>query len=68
MKIIKHGNLGVLKNICRFQCYKCGCIFEADDNEYIPLLARNEEYYSMGCPYCGAICSGTLVKGENTHA
>ena len=34
MKIIKEGDLNKLKKIKRFECKECGCIFEADKNEY----------------------------------
>lgn len=34
MKIIKAGNKNRLLQIKRFQCQRCGCIFEATKDEY----------------------------------
>lgn len=68
MKIIQEGNPARLKQTHRFKCFNCGCVFEADNDEY---TVDHDDYMPlshMGCPCCGTICSGTLVKGENTHA
>ena len=52
MEIITYGNLEK-QTVKRFQCTYCGCIFEADKNEYncisIPL---NGNVYSCNCPCC----------------
>ena len=34
MRIIKEGDLKKLKKIKCFECKKCGCIFEAEKDEY----------------------------------
>lgn len=57
MKIIKEGKTKeelekMLKNTKRFECKTCGCIFEADDDEY----EYEEDYiyctYYCTCPNC----------------
>lgn len=48
MKIIKEGDMRKLKRTRQFECDKCGCIFEADDNEYV----TDYPYYSVNCPFC----------------
>lgn len=52
MKIIKEGDLKKLKKIKRFECKECGCIFEAEKDEYKRGSQYNEEYYYCACPYC----------------
>lgn len=55
MKIIKEGNLNKLKKIKRFECEECGCIFEAEKDEYKWGSQYNEEYYYCACPCCNQI-------------
>lgn len=52
MKIIKEGDLKKLKKIKRFECKECGCIFEAEKDEYKWGSQYNEAYYYCACPYC----------------
>ena len=52
MKIIKEGNLDKLKKIKRFECKECGCIFEAEKDEYKWDSQYNETYYYCKCPCC----------------
>ena len=52
MKIIKEGDLRKLKKIKYFECKKCGCIFEAEKDEYKCDSQYNEIYYCCACPYC----------------
>ena len=53
MEIIKQGDLSRLKHTKRFECRHCGCIFLADDNEYIKGdMWRNLQTYTACCPYC----------------
>lgn len=52
MKIIKEGNKSILSKIKRFECHDCGCVFEADKNEYQCGEQYNQEYYYCVCPYC----------------
>lgn len=54
MKIIKEGDLERLKSARRFECEKCGCIWEANGSEYLTQTDfRNGHYYVMKCPTCG---------------
>lgn len=51
MKIIKKGR----KNrffIIQFHCYRCGCVFEADDTEYTSVSKDGAYYAICRCPYC----------------
>ena len=53
MRIIKNGNLEKPKQIKRFKCDNCGCVFEAEKGEYkYMLLPRNDVIYGCECPYC----------------
>lgn len=56
MRIIKEG-VKPDSNV-RFECDKCGTIFEADDTEYsfVP-LGTYQHYYQCSCPICSAIVS-----------
>ena len=36
MKIIKEGDYIIANRVIKFSCKNCGCIFEANKNEYIP--------------------------------
>ena len=55
MKIIEHGKKPDTTK--RFTCGHCGCIFEADDNEYTVLV--NEQLkihiFECHCPACRTI-------------
>lgn len=57
MKIIQDGNLDKLKEIVRFTCKRCGCVFEAEKNEYKTSTQYNETYYICKCPFCHNQCS-----------
>ena len=39
----------------RFSCVACGCVFEADKDEYNTIFDRNELYHWSLCPECGHI-------------
>lgn len=67
MKIIKQGNLEKLKQIKRFKCDNCGCVFEAEKDEYRYVCSsRNEDYYSCICPYCNKETSNEItIKNGN---
>lgn len=52
MEIIKQGDTQKLKRIKRFICSNCGCIFDADKNEYSIGTQYNETYYFCKCPFC----------------
>ena len=52
MKIIKQGKSkeelkAIFNKIKRFECKTCGCIFEADEDEY-----ECEEEYTYSTYYC----------------
>lgn len=51
MKIIQHGTPKVTTKI--FECSDCGCVFEAEKDEYTYGVQYNEEYYYCKCPECG---------------
>lgn len=48
MRIIKEGNLDKLKNPVEFECSRCGCVFEATDDEY----TIDGRYATYKCPCC----------------
>jgi RNase P subunit RPR2 len=54
LRIIKHGDVNRLKQIKRFECKSCGCIFEADNSEYKHEFSQREMcgWYSVQCPTC----------------
>ncbi len=56
MKIIKAGDKNLLKQIIRFTCPKCLCVFEAEKGEweYAPQMQqqRGEGTYRVVCPCC----------------
>ena len=56
MKIIKEGDLNRLKEIRRFECEACGCIFEAENTEYKRDYSQRENcgWYAIKCPTCHA--------------
>lgn len=53
MKIIKEGDPAKLITAKRFECNKCGCVFEADKDEYKSGMQYNETYFYCKCPFCG---------------
>lgn len=57
MKLIKKGNLDLTHNPQTFKCKKCGCIFEALDNEYTYAdcfeNGHDGIYAKCNCPCCG---------------
>lgn len=59
MKIIKEGNLELLKKYVRFECNHCGCVFEAEKGEYVIHSDQREgTWYSVKCP----TCKNTITK------
>ncbi len=57
MKILREGVIPITTK--RFECSNCGCIFEADENEYemvsnqMEFLESNGASYKIICPTCG---------------
>ena len=76
MKIIKEGNPKATANVVRrFECRTCGCIFDANGNEY-----EVDEWYikdvdgnrrsiilraSSVCPMCNELCSN-YIRAEGS--
>lgn len=58
MKIIKEGKTKeelekILKHTKRFECKTCGCIFEANKDEYKHEVDWVYSNYYCKCPNCG---------------
>ena len=52
MKIIKEGRKPDMTK--RFECKRCGCIFEADEGEWFNTdKDYNDPRPSANCPFCG---------------
>lgn len=51
-KIIKPGRPGEIK---RFTCPRCGCVFEADRDDYEKGVSdiSLKKYAEVACPFCG---------------
>lgn len=56
MKIIKQGKLNKPQEVKQFECKKCGCVFKADNDEYLTKSYYNELYYVCLCPNCENNC------------
>lgn len=57
-KVIKHGDPNKISGLKYFKCDYCGCVFEAEKEDYWFGDQRDTCYYSS-CPDCGAGCSET---------
>jgi len=54
MKILIPGFKVKTKGINTFQCLTCGCVFEADKDDYFELeMQYNKIFYLCNCPMCG---------------
>ena len=54
MKIIQNGNPKLVFSATkRFRCGSCGCVFEAEKDEYQSDTQYNEVYFHCKCPECG---------------
>lgn len=53
MNIIKMGRMSWMNKTEKFVCDRCGCVFEAGDNEFLVV----EKYAVITCPCCNAVCS-----------
>ena len=51
MKIIVNGKLEK-QIVKRFKCSVCGCIFEANENEFNYPASPYGSIYTCKCPYC----------------
>lgn len=65
MQIIQQGNMEKLKQTKRFTCGACGCIFEADKDEYTVAEYWAAMYDNISasckCPCCG---NTAYARGE----
>lgn len=68
MKIIKQGLPKeeverIAQATKQFTCERCGCIFEADKDEYsIRQCGYNETEYYCKCPNCGDIAFEVRIR------
>lgn len=54
MRVIREGDLRRVSTAHRFECSRCGCVFEADSAEYrTESDYRNGIFYAIECPTCG---------------
>lgn len=53
MTIIKEGDPYRCKALMRFECDICGCIFDANKDEYKTDTQYNDIFYYCKCPCCG---------------
>lgn len=60
MKIIIPGDLKKLNKTKQFTCKNCGCLFEANKDEYYIGAQYNEEYYYCKCPFCDKLVYGEI--------
>lgn len=70
MKIIKEGNPKTRANVVRrFECQTCGCIFDANGNEYevdewyMKDVNRNKTIILRAwsaCPMCDGLCANYI--------
>ena len=53
MRVIREGDLKRLSSTHRFECSRCGCVFEANSAEYrTESDFRNGHFYAIECPTC----------------
>ena len=66
MFIIKDGDKELAekkrKQTKLFECKTCGCIFEADNGEYLITDCRFDVMYYAKCPCCGYNANETKEK------
>lgn len=64
MKIIQTGNPKlVFSAIKRFRCGVCGCVFEAEKEEYTAGSQYNEIFFQCKCPECGKAANEVRMRG-----
>lgn len=63
MKIIKRGDPAALAKLTqRFECKRCGCIFEATWSEYDEAhVWKNRDMRTCECPECRKKCEEVVV-------
>ena len=66
MKIIQDGNLKKIQMQYRFECRKCGCVFECMEDEVKKESGRyNEILVLYDCPTCGDKVCGKSNGGAD---
>jgi len=64
MKIIQNGNPKLVFSATkRFHCGSCGCLFEAEKDEYITGSQYNDIFYQCKCPGCGKTANEMRMRG-----
>lgn len=64
MKIIQNGNPKLVFSATkRFRCGSCGCLFEAEKDEYITGSQYNDIFYQCKCPECGKTANEMRMRG-----
>ena len=53
MKILEHGDPRKINPVIRFKCNNCGCMFEANREEYSKKVLLGVNLYFCDCPECG---------------
>lgn len=65
MNIIQHGKQPEEKRtIKRFKCANCGCVFEADKDEYHCSNQYNEFYSYCECPECKRTAHEIITRDQ----
>lgn len=68
MKILVAGGKNKTKKPKKFECFDCGCIFVADNTEYIDESTEIGPFFSISCPSCGAlVTSATDYCSEDSY-
>lgn len=50
-RVLKEGK--ITKNVRKFKCPDCGCVFEADEDDYtMTMNLRNDFCLESECPTC----------------
>lgn len=64
MKIIQNGNQKLVFSATkRFRCGSCGCVFEAEKDEYTAGGQYSETFYQCKCPECGKAANEVRMRG-----
>lgn len=53
MRILREGSEDCIWRYVKFECDNCGCIFEANKEEYkYHYGGCGDDYYIINCPFC----------------
>lgn len=65
VKILQQGEIPeYMQTVKRFKCFTCGCVFEADKDEYKTDFQYNELFYSSKCPCCGKTVNSVPMRSD----